>query len=326
MEINERNIKVWSTIGTRATFGMAALELAKKYDDLIVLTCDVSTSAGLDRFRKTFPEKYIDVGIAEQNMIGIAAGLASENYKVITTTFTPFQTARCCEQIKVNLGYMKNKVCIVGIASGLALGTLGYTHCSIEDIGIIRSIPGISIISPADGLETVKALEAAINYETSCYLRLTGISNNPIIYSKDYKFEIGKSIKLKEGKDITIICCGAVVHECLRASEILETNNVSCKVINMHTIKPIDRNAIKEAVKTKLIVTVEEHNIIGGLGSAVAECKSELKNTPAQLLLGIKDTYDKGGEYNFLKEKHGLSSEKIVNDILQKIEFQNEQQ
>ena len=148
MEISEKNIKMWSTIGPRATLGLAAFDLAKKNDNLMVLTCDVSTSAGLDRYRKTFPEKYLDLGIAEQNMIGVAAGLASENFNVITTTFAPFQTMRCCEQIKVNLGYMGQKDCMVGIASGLALGTLGFTHCCIEDIGILRSIPGMTIISP----------------------------------------------------------------------------------------------------------------------------------------------------------------------------------
>ena len=204
MEFSERNIKIWSTIGPRATFGIAALELAKKIDHMMVLTCDVSTSAGLDRYRKTFPNKYLDLGIAEQNMIGVAAGLASEGYNVVTTTFAPFQTIRCCEQIKVNVGYMKQKICMVGIASGLALGTLGYTHCCIEDVGILRSIPGITIISPADSFETVKALEASLKQKNSVYIRLTGASNNPIVYNKDYNFEIGKSIKLLEGKDITI--------------------------------------------------------------------------------------------------------------------------
>jgi transketolase len=286
----------------------------------MVLTCDVSTSAGLDRFRKTFPEKYLDLGIAEQNMIGVAAGLASENFNVITTTFAPFQTMRCCEQIKVNLGYMRQKICMVGIASGLALGTLGYTHCCIEDIGILRSIPGITIISPADSLETVKALEAAVNSENSCYLRLTGASNNPIVYSKDYEFKIGKSITLREGKDITIFSSGAMVYQSLEASKILESKKISSKVINMHTIKPIDKLAIEEACEGKLIVSIEEHNIIGGLGSAISEYKSSLKKSPKQLFLGIKDTYSKGGNYKFLKEKHRLTPEKIVEDIILNIE------
>jgi transketolase len=314
--INERNIKIWSTIGARATLGIAALELAKTMDSLMVLTCDVSTSAGLDRYRKTYPEKYLDLGIAEQNMIGVAAGLASENFNVITTTFAPFQTMRCCEQIKVNLGYMRQKICMVGIASGLALGTLGYTHCCIEDVGILRSIPGITIISPADSLETVKALEAAVKSENPTYLRLTGSSNNPIIYNKDYEFEIGKSITLKEGKVITFFCVGAMVHQCLEAAKILESKNISSKVVNMHTIKPIDKLAIEDSCNSELIVSVEEHNVIGGLGSAIAEHKSSLKKSPKQLFLGIKDTYSKGGSYKFLQEKHRLTPDKIAEDIL----------
>jgi transketolase len=316
MDINDRNIKIWSTIGSRATLGIAALELAKKIDNLMVLTCDVSTSAGLDRFRKTFPEKYLDLGIAEQNMIGVAAGLASENFNVVTTTFAPFQTMRCCEQIRVNIGYMRQKICMVGIASGLSLGTLGFTHCCIEDVGILRSIPGITIISPADSLETVKALEAATKYENSSYLRLTGASNNPIVYNKDYEFKIGKSITLKHGKDITIFCAGSMVYQSLEAAKILENKNISCKVVNMHTIKPIDKTAIEESCTSKLIVSVEEHNIIGGLGSAIAEYKSGFKASPKQLFLGIKDTYSKGGDYKFLQNKHRLTAEKIAEDIL----------
>ena len=310
---------MWSTIGARATVGIAALELAKQIDNLMVLTCDVSTSAGLDRFRKTFPEKYLDLGIAEQNMIGVAAGLASENFNVITTTFAPFQTMRCCEQIKVNIGYMKQKICMVGIASGLALGTLGFTHCCIEDVGILRTIPGITIISPADSLETVKALEAVVKYKGSSYLRLTGSSNNPIVYNKDYNFEIGKSITLKDGKDITIFCAGTMVYKSLEVAKILETKKISTKVVNMHTIKPVDTNAIKEACDSKLIVSVEEHNVIGGLGSAIAEYKSGLKKSPEHLILGINDTYSKGGNYKFLGEKHRLVPEKIVEDILKKL-------
>ena len=319
MIINERNIKIWSTIGQRATIGMAALELAKEIENLMVLTCDVSTSAGLDRFRKTFPDKYLDLGIAEQNMIGVAAGLASENYNVVTTTFAPFQTMRCCEQIKVNIGYMKKKICMVGIASGLVLGNLGYTHCCIEDIGVLRSIPGLKIISPADCLETVKALESGIKSKDPVYIRLTGSSNNPIIYKNDYDFQIGKSITLKEGKDVTIFCTGAIVSNCLKAAKLLENNKVSCKVVNMHTIKPIDVNAIKNSCNSKMIVSVEEHNVIGGLGSAISEYKSTLLNSPKQLFIGIQDSYSKGGSYEFLLNKHGLTPDQISEKILKNV-------
>ena len=179
---------MWSRFGSRATFGIVSLYLAETINNLMVVTCDVSTSAGLDRFKKAYPDKYLDVGIAEQNLIGIAAGLSSENYKVITTTFAPFQTMRCCEQIKVNLGYMQQNICMVGLASGVVLGTLGFTHCCIEDISIMRSIPGITVISPADCGETVKALIAAVNYESPTYIRLTGATNNPIVYDKEYEY------------------------------------------------------------------------------------------------------------------------------------------
>ena len=210
---------------------------------------------------------------------------------------------------------MGQKICMVGIASGLSLGTLGFTHCCIEDIGVLRSIPGITIISPADSLETVKALRAAVKSEKPSYLRLTGSSNNPIVYNKDYEFKIGKSIILKEGKDVTIFCNGSMVYQCIEAAKILETKNISCKVVNMHTIKPIDKLAIEEACSSKLIVSVEEHNVVGGLGSAIAEHKSSLKKSPKQLFLGVKDTYTKGGNYKFLQEKHRLISDKIVEDI-----------
>ena len=174
MILNSKNIKLYSSIGSRATFGMIALELIKERKNLMVLTSDVSTSAGLDRFRKNHSKNYLEVGIAEQNLIGLAAGMASEGFDVITTTFSPFQTLRCCEQIKVNLGYMKEKVIMVGLASGLILGNLGYTHCSIEDIGVLRSIPNLTILSPADCGETAKCIYAAIEHKNSVYIRLTG--------------------------------------------------------------------------------------------------------------------------------------------------------
>lgn len=312
MIINERIIKSWSIIGPRATFGLAALELVKEHQNMMILTCDVSTSAGLDRFKKTHDSNYLDIGIAEQNMIGVAAGLASENYNVVTTTFAPFQTIRCCEQIKVNFGYMRNKVCMVGLASGLILGNLGFTHCCIEDVGILRTIPNITIISPADSLETVKAFQAALRYNGSVYIRLTGGSNNPIVYDKDYNFEIGKSNILKDGSDVAIFSSGSVISECLNAAKILDESNISCAVINMHTIKPFDKKTLEKYLNAKLIVSVEEHNVIGGLGSAISETLSTFKNSPRQIFLGINDQYTKGGSYNFLKKKNGLDKDSII--------------
>ena len=221
MILNSKNIKLYSSIGSRATFGMIALELIKERKNLMVLTSDVSTSAGLDRFRKNHSDNYLDVGIAEQNLIGVAAGMASEGFDVITTTFSPFQTLRCCEQIKVNLGYMKEKVTMIGLASGLVLGNLGYTHCSIEDIGVLRSIPNLTIISPADCGETAKCISAALDHENSVYIRLTGGSNNKPIYLEDYDFKIGKAIKIKEGRDISIFASGTMVRNAIDVAENL---------------------------------------------------------------------------------------------------------
>ena len=320
MILDNKKIKTWSQIGQRATFGLACLDLSEQEKDLIILTSDVSTSAGLDRYRKKYSEKYIDVGISEQNLIGVAAGLASEGFKVITTTFSPFQTLRCCEQIKVNLGYMKNKVCLVGLASGVALGSLGYTHCSIEDVGVLRSIPNVSIISPADSSETVKALFASINYDQSVYIRLTGVSNNPIVYNEDYKFEIGKSIKLADGDDLTIFTCGSMVSISQKVVEVLKEKNIHTELINMHTIKPIDKLQIKKsAEKSKLFVCIEEHSIIGGLGSSVAETYVELIKKPELMILGLKDSYYSSGEYSYMLEQNDLTVEKISKKLIEKI-------
>ena len=319
IELSTSNVKRWSRIGSRATFGLVALELGSTIDDLMILTADVSTSAGLDRFKKQYPEKYLDVGIAEQNLMGIAAGLSSEGMTVFSTTFAPFQTMRCCEQIKVNLGYMRQKVSMVGLASGLVLGTLGYTHCCIEDLSIMRSIPGITVVSPADCGETAKAVCAAVDHHESVYIRLTGGTNNPIVYKEDYDYVIGRSIKLADGEDISIIATGTMVHEALEAAVLLETADISTAVYDMHTIKPIDVSTIKFACKTsKLVVTIEEHSVIGGLGSAVAEQLAAIGNSPPLLILGIPDQYGHGGSYKDLRHDCGLTDNQIAERIIER--------
>jgi transketolase len=316
MILDKRKAVGFSRIGSRAAYGMTLFELAPDYDDLMVVTADTSTSAGLDRFRKTFPEKYLDVGIAEQNAMGVAAGLASEGMRVALSTFAPFQTMRCCEQIKVNLGYMKHKVVFTGLASGVVLGTLGYTHCCIEDMAIMRSIPNITVLSPADCGETAKAVEAALNHHESVYIRLTGGSPNPPVYKEDYDFEIGESVKLRDGADVGIIATGTMVHASLKAAELLAEDGIDATVLNMHTIKPIDADAVKELSKTtKLIATVEEHTLFGGLGSAVAEAKAPLKNAPAQIMMGITDSYDKSGDYANILTHYGLTADQIAAKI-----------
>ena len=320
MELKKSQIKMWSRLGTRAAYGLGILELSKKIDNLMVLTGDTSTSAGLDRFKKKFPDRYLEVGIAEQNMMGIAAGLSSEGFKVITSTFSPFQTLRCCERIKVNVGYMNHKVCMVGLASGIALSALGYTHCSIEDISIMRSIPGITILSPADCGETVKATAAALGHNGSVYIRITGETRDCQVYDENYDFKIGKAVTLKEGSDVTIFATGTMVKESLLASERLSEMGISASVVNMHTIKPIDKEAIQKACETtKLIVSAEEHNMLGGLGSAISEYKSTITGAPPQLFIGLPDAYGKAGNYDSLLKGFGLTAEGIFEKIASKI-------
>lgn len=315
MQITPKLAKNWSRVGSRAAFGMAAVDLGNEINNLMILTADVSTSAGLVRFKQTHPDKYLDVGIAEQNMMGIAAGLASEGKKVVTTTFAPFQSMRCLEQIRVDLAYMNHDVTMVGLASGLVLGTLGYTHCCFEDLAITRAIPGLTVLSPADCSETVKAFAAAVRHEGPVYLRLTGGSGNPIVYADDYDFTIGKAVELRQGKDVALLATGTMVHKALEAAELLADQQIDAAVINMHTIKPIDKAAIAAACQTKLVVTLEEHNLVGGLGSAVAEYKSTLAGTPPQLMIGLEDAFKKSGAYTDMLEDHGLTAEKIAAKI-----------
>lgn len=324
MKFEDRNIDLWSKIGSRATFGTCLLEIQKEFNKLQIVTSDVSTSAGLDRFKKMHPEKYTDVGISEQNLIGVATGLSEMGYNVITTTFSPFQILRCCEQIKNNLGYMKSKITMVGLASGLVLGTLGFTHASIEEVGAIRSIPNMNIISPADSLETVKAVYACLNQNKSSYIRLTGGQPNPKVYESDYNFQIGKSIKLRNGEKIAILACGARVKDAIEASDELFKNfNKKISVYNFHTIKPIDEKEILLiSQKYQYVITIEEHNIIGGLGSAIAEILSSLPNSKSQLIrFGIKDNYPQGGEYNYLLNLLKLNKESLYKQVLKLLEI-----
>ena len=318
----ENKIKIWSNIGCRAAFGLHALDIAEENEKLFIITSDVSTSAGLDRFRKKFPEKYLDVGISEQNMMGVASGISSEGFDVITTTFSPFQVLRCAEQIKVNLGYMRNKITMIGLASGLSLGTLGFTHVSIEDIGVLRSIPNIAIVSPADAFETIKSIRAALNYKNSIYIRLTGSIPSPIIYNQDYNFEIGKAQYLKKEGHILIISNGAMIKKSLNVSEYFEKLGIKVAVINMHTIKPIDKNILDEAIKNyEKIYTLEEHNIIGGLGSAVSEYISNKKESLYLYKFGINDRYLKSGSYNYLIKEYGIDENSVISKIKKDIKI-----
>ncbi len=313
IQINSLNARLWSKLGQQGTFGITMLELGRDLENLIVLSADLCLTSGLDRFRLQFPEKFLNVGIAEQNLVGISAGLAKEGYIVFATTFANFAAMRSYEQVRLNMGYMGLNIKLVGLGSGFAMGMFGNTHYGIEDVALMRAIPGLCILSPSDCTEVVKATQAVAKYPRPIYLRLTGILNNPIVNKEDYPFEIGKAIPLKSGSDIAIIATGSMVYHSLVAAKLLESKGISAAVINMHTIKPLDTEIINAACRdVKLIVTVEEHTVIGGLGGAVAEYLSGKPPGPRQLTIGVPDAFQKAGNYQYLLEQNGLTGPQIA--------------
>lgn len=318
LEFTSINARMWSKLGQRGTvFGVALPELAQYQDNIKVITADLGLLSGLERFKTNYPDKFIDVGIAEQNMIGIASGLAKEGDCVFATTYATFISMRCYEQIRHNLGYMKQNVKIVGSSSGLSMGMSGNAHYSIEDIAIMRVMPNMTVLSPADSFEAVKMTEALIQKDGPAYLRLTGGLNCPMVYKEDYDFQIGKGVTLIQGEEVAIIAVGTMVSECIKVAKMLKENGVSATVVNMHTIKPLDTQLLDQLFAShKLIITVEEHSVIGGLGSAVAEYKAGIKTPPRQLTIGLPDAFGKAGDYAYLLDKYGLTAKGITDKIL----------
>lgn len=316
-EINPSNARQWSRIGSRGVFGQAILAVAEHHPDMMVISADLGNSSGLDRFKKTYPDQFLNIGIAEQNMIGVAAGLAKEGFNVFATSFAPFITMRAAEQVRMNLGYMGMNVKAVAIGSGVSMAFLGNSHYGIEDAAIMRSIPNITVVCPADCAEIFKTVQAAARFEGPMYIRLTGAVGNPPVYTEDYVFEIGKAVTLRNPSEVTFIAMGSMVHEALEAAKLLEQSGVLAGVVNMHTIKPLDVEALDLIFeKSQLIVTVEEHSVIGGLGSAVAEYKAAKRHAPPQLILGLPDTFEAAGDYYFLLERHGLVARRMASRVM----------
>ena len=315
---NKVNAKLLSMAGQGgSTFGIGLMNLIQEHPEIIVLSSDMSTPAGLDKFKAAYPDHFMNVGIAEQNMIGIAAGLAEEGFKPICVAQACFISMRSFEQIRQYCGYMGIPIVLVGIGSGLSLQYMGNTHYSIEDISLMRTIPGMTIVAPSDALEAMKALEAAVNHSNPVYIRLFGGTGIPSIYSEDFDFEIGKSVKLRDGKDIQLIATGSMVLMAMRTAELLTDEGIEASVTNMHTIKPLDYSAIE--LGKRLIVTIEEQNIIGGLGSAVAESLSEHLHHPTLLRFGINDQYMPVGSYSYLLEQAGIIPEIIKESVIENL-------
>ncbi len=297
-------------IATRESYGNALAELGEKYD-IIVLDADLSKSTKTEVFKKKFPERFINMGIAEANMMSTAAGLASCGKTVFASSFAMFAAGRAFEQIRNSICYPCLNVKIGATHAGISVGEDGATHQCLEDISLMRTLPNMVVINPADDTEAKAAVEAAVKHNGPVYLRFGRLSV-PVIFDDSYKFEIGKGVMLKEGTDVTLVATGLLVETALKASEILASEGISARVINIATIKPIDREIIaKAAMETGALVSCEEHNIIGGLGSAVAEVLCETH--PASLMrIGTQDVFGKSGKPDKLFEDYGLTAEAIV--------------
>ena len=302
-------------IATRDSYGNALVEYAKENDKIVVLDADLAEATKTIIFQKAFPERHIDCGIAECNMIGIAAGLASTGKIPFASSFAMFAAGRAFEQIRNSVGYPHLNVKIGATHAGISVGEDGATHQCNEDIALMRTIPGMVVINPADDVEARAAVKAAIEHDGPVYLRFGRLAVPVINNNDDYKFELGKGITLREGTDVTIIATGLCVSETLVAADKLAADGISAKVINIHTIKPLDEELVVAAAKaTGKVVTVEEHSVIGGLGSAVCDCLSEKAPTPV-LKIGVNDVFGESGPALKLIEKYGLDAESIYNKV-----------
>jgi len=321
MLIDKRTARLYSRLGQRgAIFGMAINDWAVQDEKMIVLTADLATLSGMDRYVKSAaPYRFINAGIAEQNMLGMAAGLAAEGFHPVVTTYATFLTMRACEQIRHFMGYMHLPIVAIGSGAGLSQGFAGNTHYTIEDLSMMRAIPNLRIISPADAASAVKLFEMALESIEPVYMRLTGNLNAPMVYTEDVPFGFGKSNCIRVGSDISILATGTMVYTAIETAEQLEQQGLSVEVIDMYSIKPLDVARIHEAMQKRLVVTLEEHSKMGGLGAAVAEEMSACGAGCKLLRLGIEDKFDLAGDYEWLLRQNRLTPELIVEDIIKNL-------
>ena len=297
-------------IATREAYGNALAELGEKYD-FVVMDADLAAATKTSTFKKKYPDRFFDCGIAEGNMISVAAGIATTGKPVFASSFAMFAAGRAFEQIRNSVGYPHLNVKIGATHAGITVGEDGATHQCLEDIALMRTIPGMTIINPADAVEARAAVEAALNIDGPVYLRF-GRMAVPVINEADAKFEVGKGVQMKDGSDVTIVATGIMVNMALEAAATLEAEGISARVINIHTIKPLDKEIVVKAAKeTGAIVTAEEHNIIGGLGAAVTEAICETVPVPV-IRVGMNDTYGHSGTVPALLEAYGITPAAIV--------------
>lgn len=301
-------------MATRQAYGKALVELGGKHPELVVMDGDLSKSTMTAEFSKAYPDRFFNMGIAEQNLYGAAAGLALSGKTVCASTFAMFASGRAFEIIRNSIGYTKANVKICATHAGITVGEDGASHQTFEDIALMRTIPGMTVINPSDGVSARKLLEQAVSMKGPCYVRL-GRAAVPVCYDENADIVLGKGNLVRSGKDVTVVATGIMVNEALMAAESLAADGIDVRVVDIHTIKPIDAEIIiKAANETKAIVTAEEHSVIGGLGSAVAEVV--VKHAPVKMaMVGQQDTYGESGKPDELKKKYGMTAEEIVTAV-----------
>jgi transketolase len=307
--------KIGDLVETRNAYGEALLDLGKKREDIIVLDADLQRSNKTYDFGKEHPERFWDLGIAEADMVSTAAGMASMGYAVFATSFAMFVPGRCYDQIRLQAAYAQNNVKLAGVSAGLTQGPDGATHQSFDDIGLMRQLPGMTVIVPADAEEAYQAVLLAAEMEGPVYLRF-GRYPTPVLFDKNYEFKIGKAKLIQEGDDVTMISTGIMVAKAIKAAEILAEAGIKSTILDVATIKPLDSEAVISFSRgKKLVVSLEEHSIIGGLGSAVAETLAEESSMPKLLRIGMKDCFGQSGKAEELLEHYGLSAQAIANTV-----------
>lgn len=317
LEMENKVLRFLARMGARGSLGQAVYDYLQDGREAFVVSADLAHASGFDRIKEKFPERLINVGIAEQNLIGVASGLAKTGIPVVATSWAMFTSARAADQVRNFMGYMQSNVKLIGMDSGFVQSGFSYSHTNPPDIAIMRAIPGIKIISPCDGIEIYKTVYEALDTQGPIYIRLTGGSMLPIIH-KDVSFHygIGKAVILKEGDDAALIGCGNAVDNLITTSEILEREDISAKVIDMHTVKPLDIEILDGLSDYRLIVTAENHLKQSGLGGAVAEYYAGKYKRPQQLIFGVDDFYPKTGSAKYVEEVVGLNPEYMARQIV----------
>ncbi len=321
MKITRGQVRAWSRLGQRATFFAIAMpQIAKDDPDVMVLTADLAQLSNLGKFAEQFPDQFINVGIAEQNMIGIAAGLAMEGYNVYATTYASFIAARDIEHVRQHMSNLRLNVKLIGTAAGVVAARSGIAHWASEDITFMRALPEMTVMSAADSVEAYQMAVYSAGYKGPMYIRLSGVPDSPAVYDENYIFQPGRIDILRNGRDAALIGTGLMVHEAVETAKILEEKGISCTVANMHTIKPVDRETLKKLLEDhRLIVTMEEHSVTGGMGSAVAEYKATLADTPRQILIGFPDSFARAGSPRYIWEQFGITAPQAAERIIREL-------